>query len=153
MLALGSASFALLSQFTWVLVTLFLVAAYAGYWTCQHQVAWLIFWCLPMLHGLCWLQLVLIPLYGVLPGTLWARFGAHSAHRLLMGQLGTAALLGVPLIALLGYTWFERHYLLLVFHDFGAQLLREHVKYNILWCVCTLLESCRPRPAREPRAL
>ena len=149
MLALASASFALLSQFTWVFVTLFLLAAYAGYWTCQHQVAWLIFWCLPMLHGLCWLQLVLISFYGVFPGTLWGQAGAHSAQRLLMGQLGTVPLLGVPLAALLAYMWFERHYLFLAFHDFSAQLRKEHTNYNILWYAHAFRLCCRWHLARR----
>eukprot|EP00966_Prymnesium_polylepis_P304167 7027213-Prymnesium_polylepis.1 len=216
LLTLGSASFGLLSQFSWVLFTLYGLAAYAGYWTCQHQVAWLVFWCLPMLHGLLWLQLVLIGRYGVWPGALWAQFGEHSADRLLMAQLvrrplgharararthththreprgrdcassarpacrrprgggggtharrplchplrarphftplprsatpvhaipsrfpgyqGSIGLLGLPLAALLSYMWLERNYLLLVFHDFSAQLRPEHVKWNLLWC-------------------
>jgi len=133
LLTLGSASFGLLSQFSWVLFTLYGLAAYAGYWTCQHQVAWLVFWCLPMLHGLLWLQLVLIGRYGVWPGALWAQFGEHSADRLLMAQLGSIGLLGLPLAALLSYMWLERNYLLLVFHDFSAQLRPEHVKWNLLW--------------------
>lgn len=137
LMALGSASFGLLTQWTWVLVTLFGLAAYAGYWTCQHQVAWLIFWCLPMLHGLLWVQLFVIACYGVRPGTLWAQFGEHSADRLLMAQLGTLGLLGLPLAALLAYMWFERAYLLLVFHDFSEQLRPDHRKWNLVWHVCS----------------
>ena len=74
------------------MTTMFGIAVFAGYWTLQHQVAWLIFWCLPMLHGLLWLQLILISFFGVWPSTLWREYSAHSGGRLLMAQLGTVPL-------------------------------------------------------------
>jgi hypothetical protein len=151
LLALGSINFGLLSQYTWCLCTLFGGAVFVGYWTLQHEVAWLIFWCLPMLHGLLWLQLLLVSFYGVPPSTLWRKCGEHSGSRLLMAQLGTVALLWHPLVALLAFVWVERTYLLLLFHDFTAQLMPEHFKWNLLWCTSparTLLLACRHHPIR-----
>ena len=40
-----------------------------------------------MVHGLLWLQLVLVASTGVWPGTLWAIFETHSGTDLLMAQL------------------------------------------------------------------
>lgn len=131
LLALGGSGFGLLTTFSWALTTLFAVATFAEYWVLQHEVAWALFWGLPMLHGLLWLQLGLVGAFGVLPGALWHAAAAHSGGSVLMAQLGTAPLLGLPLLAVLGYVWAEQRYLLLLFHDFSAQLLPEHVWLNV----------------------
>ena len=54
----------------WTVVTVYSALIFAGYWLTQPLEAWLIFWFLLMVHGLLWLQLVLVAVYGVWPGTL-----------------------------------------------------------------------------------
>lgn len=135
LLSLGGLEFSLLCQWSWLLVAVFGAMALTGYWVLQVASAWLIFWCLPMLHGLLWLQLLLIGAYGVWPSTLWHEFGGHSGQRLLIAQLGSVVLLLFPLAAFLTYLWVERTYLFAIFHDFRSQLLTEHRKWNYVWHV------------------
>ena len=44
----------------WTVVTVYSALIFAGYWLTQPLEAWLIFWFLLMVHGLLWLQLVLV---------------------------------------------------------------------------------------------
>jgi len=92
LLALGLSSFSMLCHWVWFLSTLFAGVTFAGYWVLQEHEAWLIFWSMWMLHGLLWLQLVLVAYSGVWPSTVWANFEHHSAKDLLMAQLGTGPL-------------------------------------------------------------
>ena len=97
LLALGLSGFSLFCHWVWLLSTLFAGATFAGYWVAQQHEAWLIFWSLWMIHGLLWLQLVLVASKGVWPGTLWAHFETHSGTDLLMSQLGSVPLCARPL--------------------------------------------------------
>ena len=92
LLALGLSGFSLFCHWVWLLSTLFAGATFAGYWVAQQLEAWLIFWTMWMVHGLLWLQLVLVASTGVWPGTLWANFETHSGTDLLMAQLGSVPL-------------------------------------------------------------
>ena len=123
----------LLCHWTWALLTFFGVVALVGNTLCPRFEPWLIFWFLPMLHGLLWLQLALIGTTGVWPSSLWATVANHGGGRLLMAQLGTAPLLVLPLLALLAYMWIERSYLLVIYYDCRSQLLPEHRTLNIFW--------------------
>lgn len=96
LLALGLSGFSLFCHWVWLLSTLFAGATFAGYWVAQQHEAWLIFWTLWMIHGLLWLQLVLVASTGVWPGTLWANFETHSGTDLLMAQLGSVPLCARP---------------------------------------------------------
>ena len=96
LLALGLSGFSLFCHWVWLLSTLFAGATFAGYWVAQQHEAWLIFWTLWMVHGLLWLQLVLVASKGVWPGTLWANFETHSGTDLLMAQLGSVPLCARP---------------------------------------------------------
>ena len=49
----------------WTVVTVYSALIFAGYWLTQPLEAWLIFWFLLMVHGLLWLQLVLVAVYGI----------------------------------------------------------------------------------------
>ena len=49
----------------WTVVTVYSALIFAGYWLTQPLEAWLIFWFLLMVHGLLWLQLVLVAVYGL----------------------------------------------------------------------------------------
>ena len=137
LLALGLSGFSLFCHWVWLLSTLFAGATFAGYWVAQQLEAWLIFWTMWMVHGLLWLQLVLVASTGVWPGTLWAELSHHSGGSVLMAQMGAAPLLVLPLLAFLAFMWAERPYLEVVFYDFTAQLLPEHRKWNVLWHVCS----------------
>jgi hypothetical protein len=130
-------SLCMLCHWSWLLFSVFSVTTFVGNWLFPKLEAWLLFWTLPMLHGLLWLQAVLIAFAGVWPGTLWAGVSAHSGSRLLMAQLGSAPLLLLPLAAMLAYMWVERAYLLVIFYDFRSQLLPEHRKWNLLWHLCS----------------
>ena len=125
------------ADWVWTVVTVYSALIFAGYWLTQPLEAWLIFWFLLMVHGLLWLQLVLVAVYGVWPGTLWAELSHHSGGSVLMAQMGAAPLLVLPLLAFLAFMWAERPYLEVVFYDFTAQLLPEHRKWNVLWHVCS----------------
>mmetsp|Transcript_10624 Transcript_10624/g.21571 ORF Transcript_10624/g.21571 Transcript_10624/m.21571 type:complete len:163 (-) Transcript_10624:188-676(-) len=83
-----------------------------------------------MLHGLLWLNLVLVPLRGVTPSTLWAAFGEHGGDHLLFAQLGDAILLLFLPVALLAFLFWERRYLRAVFHDFRSQLAAGQQLWN-----------------------
>ena len=96
LLALGLSGFSLFCHWVWFLSTLFAGATFAGYWVAQPLEAWLIFWTMWMVHGLLWLQLVLVASTGVWPGTLWANFETHSGTDLLMAQLGSVPLCARP---------------------------------------------------------
>lgn len=96
LLALGLSGFSLFCHWVWLLSTLFAGATFAGYWVAQQHEAWLIFWTLWMVHGLLWLQIVLVASKGVWPGTLWANFETHSGTDLLMAQLGSVPLCARP---------------------------------------------------------
>ena len=96
LLALGLSGFSLFCHWVWLLSTLFAGATFAGYWVAQPLEAWLIFWTMWMVHGLLWLQLVLVASTGVWPGTLWANFETHSGTDLLMAQLGSVPLCARP---------------------------------------------------------
>lgn len=133
LLALGLSGFSLFCHWVWLLSTLFAGATFAGYWVAQQHEAWLIFWSLWMIHGLLWLQLVLVASKGVWPGTLWANFETHSGTDLLMSQLGSVPLLILPLVAFLAFVWFERSYLQIIYYDFTSQLEPQHRIYNWLW--------------------
>lgn len=158
LLALGLSGFSLFCHWVWLLSTLFAGATFAGYWIAQQHEAWLIFWSLWMIHGLLWLQLVLVASNGVWPGTLWANFESHSGTDLLMAQLGSAPLcarplrassrlgltthvyrrLVLPLLAFLAFVWFERNYLQIIYYDFTSQLEPQHRACNLLWCARAL---------------
>ena len=153
LLALGLSGFSLLAHWVWLLATLFAAVTFAGYWVAQPQEAWLIFWSMWMLHGLLWLQVVLVAYDGVWPGTVWANFGSHSGAHLLMAQLGSVPLLLLPLVALLVFVWFERSYLQIVFYDFTSQLQPHHRIVNLVWCAdhdhCPTVIA-RPLPPAHP---
>ena len=109
----------LLCHWSWAIVTLFGGALCAFRWArADEAVAHLIFWGLLMVHGLCWLALLLVPFYGVLPGTLWSAFGDHGGEHLAMASLGSVPLLLAPPTLLLLFMWFEREWLVVIYHDF-----------------------------------
>lgn len=132
---LGSSSLSLLSNWVWLLVTLFATVTFAGYFDEAHYEAWLIFWSMTMLHGLLWLQILLVPFYGAAPGGLWGSFGDHSGEYMLMAQLGAVPLLLLPLVSFLAYVWFERRYLQIIFYDFTNQLEKQHRIVNMIFHV------------------
>ena len=84
------------TDWVWTVVTVYSALIFAGYWLTQPLEAWLIFWTMWMVHGLLWLQLVLVASTGVWPGTLWANFETHSGTDLLMAQLGSVPLCARP---------------------------------------------------------
>ena len=91
----------------------------------------------PVVWGprLLWLALVLVPLRGVTPSTLWHAFGVHGGDQLLPAQMGDLLLLCAPPLALLGFCVMERRYLLVLLHDVLIQLPPGMSKFFFLWQV------------------
>ena len=122
----------LLAHWSWFIVTLYGTALVSCRWAkYEETAAYLIFWGLLMVHGLCWLAFALVPIYGVMPGTLWAAYGDHGGAHLAIGSLGSLPLLLVPPLALLLYMWFERDYLVVIYHDFVHAMDGPFV--NLIW--------------------
>jgi hypothetical protein len=118
----------LLSHWSWCVLTLFSLPIVICHCTtvltiyeethrkAEAMAASLIYWGLFMVHGLLWMSLLLVPLFGVPPGVLWDAFGEHGGH-LHLAQFGSVPLLTIPPLLLLAYVWFDRQYLVLVYHD------------------------------------
>ncbi len=124
----------LLCHWTWTLVSLFSAVAVFGRWVGDgHVVGCISFWCLFALHGLTWLQLLLIWRDGVGPSELWSALGEYGGAHVLFSQFGSLALLALPPLSLLGYMYVDRDYLLIIHHDFHSQLLPHHRKWNLAW--------------------
>jgi len=136
-LTLGSWDFVLFTSWTWFLTTAFCCMTFCCYWLLHALEAWLLFWGLGMIHGLCWLQLALIAHDGVWPNSLWLAHGGHDGGDILMAQLGAGPLLLVPLLAVVAFIWVERAYLLAIYYDFTSQLLERHRTFNLVWHLCS----------------
>eukprot|EP00322_Chrysochromulina_rotalis_P019812 CAMPEP_0115853278 /NCGR_PEP_ID=MMETSP0287-20121206/13422_1 /TAXON_ID=412157 /ORGANISM="Chrysochromulina rotalis, Strain UIO044" /LENGTH=196 /DNA_ID=CAMNT_0003307351 /DNA_START=57 /DNA_END=644 /DNA_ORIENTATION=+ len=119
----------LFSHWVWLLFTLFLDALFACRWMAPDVEGWLVFWLLPMLNGLLWLCILLVPTHGVTPAALWLAFGEHGGDHLLIAQLGNVVLLAFPPCALFGFVAWERDYLVAIAHDFLWQLHPGHWKW------------------------
>lgn len=125
----------LLTHWTWMLFTLFSGTVYVGRWLYPDTEAALLMLFTLTLHGLLWLALVLVPLRGVTPSTLWHAFGVHGGDQLLPAQMGDLLLLCAPPLALLGFCVMERRYLLVLLHDVLIQLPPGMSKFFFLWQV------------------
>jgi hypothetical protein len=125
----------LLTHWTWMLFTLFSGTVFVGRWLYPDTEAALLMLFTLTLHGLLWLALVLVPLRGVTPSTLWHAFGVHGGDQLLPAQMGDLLLLGAPPLALLGFCVMERRYLLVLLHDVLSQLPPGMSKFFFLWQV------------------
>ena len=77
--------------------------------------------------------------FGVAPGALWTAFGEHGGLHLLMGQVGSVLLLGLPVCAISGFMAWEHEYLVAIFYDFHNQLRDGHRKWSTLWQVLSPL--------------
>ncbi len=123
----------LLTHWTWLLFTIFSSTIFLGRWLYPDTEALLLLLFTLMIHGLLWLGLVLVPLRGVTPGTLWHAFGVHGGDHLLPAQMGDVLLLGAPLLALLSFCVMERRYLVVLLHDFLTQAPPSMTKWLFLW--------------------
>jgi hypothetical protein len=123
----------LLSHWTWLIFSLYSLTLFGCRWFAEEAEAWVTFWLTPMVHGLLWMALVLVPVRGVAPGALWHAFGEHAGHHLLIAQIGTIPLLLLPPLVLGGYLWWEADFITAIFHDFYSQLARGQRKWNLLW--------------------
>jgi len=133
-LALGLLSLPrLLCHWTWLLFATYATAVFICRWLAKEAEAWLLFWATPMVNGLLWFNLVLVPMRGVTPSALWRAFGEHGGPHLMFAQVGDVVLLLMPPIALLAFLFWERRYLRAIFHDFCTQLAPGHVTWNIIW--------------------
>lgn len=95
--------------------------------------ALLVFWLLPLLHGLHWAQLAQVALRGRSLSWLWGRWGATMGEQLLICQMGDFALLVLPAAMTSAYAWTEREFIALAFYDLHSQLLAEHQTLNWLF--------------------
>lgn len=122
----------LLCHWTWSVLTSFGAMLVGCRWAHEEEVAaHLIFWGLLMVNGLCWLPLLLVPAVGVPPGTLWLAFGEHGGDHLALGSLGSVPLLVVPPALMLGFMWFERKFLSIIYHDVFVAMGGPFS--NVLW--------------------
>lgn len=122
----------LLCHWVWVVLTAFGVSLAAMRWAKYDEAAaYLIFWCLSMVHGLVWVAAVFVPVCGVLPGALWQAYGAHGGDHLGLASLGSLVLLLLPPVLLLAFMWFEREFLVVIYHDFFYAM--DGLMFNLTW--------------------
>ena len=122
----------LLCHWSWVLLTLFGGCLVGCRWAKAEGVAaYLVFWGLLMVHGLCWITLMLVPAFGVLPGSLWRAFDGHGGDHLAIGSLGSVPVLLAPPCLLLAFMWVERPFLAVVYHDVFYAM--ENPVWNLIW--------------------
>ena len=91
---------------------------FSGDEAAQERLAWLIFWCLLMVHGLACLSCALVLARGNSPGVLWRAFGEHGGSHLDVASLGAVPLMVLPPLLLIGFMAYERKFLVCIFHDF-----------------------------------
>jgi len=137
LLALTASLPRLLTHWVWLLFALFSAAIFVGRWLYPEVEACILFFLTLTLNGLLWLNLLLVPPFGVTPGALWHAFGVHGGDHMLLAQMGDVPLLGFPPLALLGFLLWEERYLMAVFHDFITQLAPGHIKWNAIWQLCS----------------
>jgi len=139
LLALTATLPRLLTHWTWLLFTLFSAAIFVGRWVYPEVEAWLIFFLILTVHGLLWITLLLVPLRGVTPATLWHAFGVHGGDHLLLAQMGDVPLLGFPPLALAAFMAWEEKYLVAIFHDFLTQMApgNYNLVWNLMWQICS----------------
>lgn len=117
----------LLSHWAWLIFTVFVLSVvgcrantfFTGSLRAEEASAWIIFWAMFMVHGLVWLNCVLVAWHGVLPSSLWHAFGEHGGSHLRFGNiLPSVMLLLLPPLLLLSFMIYERKYLVLIYYDF-----------------------------------